>query len=197
MQYSPKKPSTFQRKPVFFATSLTAGMLAAGLLVATPTNAQDEAGTQSNSAEYVDALKKCQSIETDTDRLACYDTAVGRVVTATDDGDLKIIDREDIQSTRRRLFGFSLPDLGIFGGSDDSDDEEELFSSTVTSVSYRERKAITLVIADGDAVWRVANPPARLRRIKAGDTIEFKPAALGTYWLRINGQMGVKGRRVQ
>jgi hypothetical protein len=46
-------------------------------------------------------------------------------------------------------------------------------------------------------VWEINNAPARFRPIKAGDTVIFKEASLGFYFIRINGQMGVKGKRIQ
>jgi hypothetical protein len=34
-------------------------------------------------------------------------------------------------------------------------------------------------------------------RAKPGDKVEFKKAALGSYFIRINGAIGVKGRRIR
>ena len=52
------------------------------------------------------------------ERLACFDKAVGTIVAASDSDDLRIVDREEVRETRRKLFGFALPDLGIFGRRD-------------------------------------------------------------------------------
>lgn len=171
--------------------------VAAAFAISPPVTAQDTSPPAEGSAAYIDALKQCQSVDTDDQRLKCYDAAVGRVVAATEEGDLTLFNRDEAKETRRNLFGFQIPDLGIFGGDGKDQPEDELFQSTVTSVSLTERKAVTFTIADGGAVWRIGDPPARLRRMKAGDTVEFKPASLGTYFIRVNGRTGVRGRRIR
>lgn len=163
----------------------------AALFAGVPASAQgtnDEAG-----GDYVERLKACQAITEDAARLACFDSAVGGIVTATEAGDLQVVDSEDVRETRRSLFGFSLPNLGIFGGDEE---EEELFETTIESVRYFGRGKVRFTTAEG-AVWEMNNVPRRQREIRAGDTVIFKDAALGTYFVRINGQRGVKGRRVQ
>jgi hypothetical protein len=173
----------------------SAPMLFAGLLAvcAVPLSAQD--GPAGADSDYLDGLKACQVIADNSERLACFDAAVGNIVTASDEGELQVVDREDVRQTRRSLFGFNLPDLGIFG-SDEEEDEDELFTTTIESVRYLSGRKARFTTAEG-AVWEMKNIPRRLRRIQPGDTAEFKPAALGYFFVRINGQLGVKGRRVE
>ena len=52
-------------------------------------------------------------------RLACFDRAAGSLLAARDSGEVRVVDREEVQETRRGLFGFTLPKLGIFGAGDD------------------------------------------------------------------------------
>ena len=171
------------------APVLAAGMLA---IAASPVSAQDAA--QEGSDEYLDRLRACQAITVDSERLACFDSAVGTMVAANDAGDLQVVDREDVRETRRSLFGFSLPDIGLFGGDDE--EEDELFTTTISRVRYSSGRRAQITTEEG-AVWEMKNIPRRLRRIEPGDSIEFKEASLGYYFLRIDGQMGVKGRRIQ
>lgn len=170
-------------------------LLAASLAVlgASPALAQGETGDA--SGDYLDGIKACQRITEDAARLACFDSAVGSMVAATETGDLQVIDREDVRQTRRSLFGFSLPDLGIFGGSDE-EESQELFTTTLTNVRYTSRSSARVTTAEG-AVWEMNNIPSSRRRFEAGDEVKFKEASLGFYFLRIGGQTGVKGRRVQ
>ncbi|MHA7819240.1 MAG: hypothetical protein ACX930_06305 [Erythrobacter sp.] len=181
-----------------FAPRLVAG-LGAGLIAvsAAPLLAQDEPRNplEDVSDDYLDGLKACQQITQDAQRLACFDQAVGRIVTAEEAGDVQVVDREDVRQTRRSLFGFSLPNLGIFGGGDD-EEEEELFTTTIESVRYSSRGQVRFTTAEG-AVWEMSNVPRRMRQIRVGDSVEFKQASLGYYFVRIEGQTGVKGRRVQ
>lgn len=170
-------------------------LIAPAAVFAAPLAADDD----KDGSEYLDALRACQSEVDPAARLACYDAAVGRVVAATDEGEVRIVDREDVERTRRRLFGFSLPDLGIFGGGDDDDGEDaelDMLESTITS-ARRSGDDWVFTIEEGDAVWQISNPPMRLARLRPGDKVVFKKASLGSYFIRVNGQVGVKGRRVR
>ncbi|MCK0129094.1 type VI secretion protein [Erythrobacter sp. F6033] len=142
----------------------------------------------------LDGLKVCQKIADNAERLACFDNAVGQIVTATETGELTVINKEDAKKTRRSLFGFALPDIGIFGGGDD--EEDELFETTITSARYLSGKKIRFTTAEG-AVWEMKNVPRRLQQIKSGDKAVFKQASMGTFFVRINGQLGVRGKRVE
>ncbi|MXO89479.1 hypothetical protein [Pontixanthobacter aquaemixtae] len=171
----------------------TTAAFAAALLAfgTTPVFAQESDEKQDDA--YIAGLKACQSISEAAERLACYDAAVGKVVEASDEGEVQIVDREQAKKTRRSLFGFSLPDLGIFGG----DDDDELFESTITSVAISGRNTVLITIEDGDAVWRIPGAKQRTMNAKPGDKVVFKEASLGSYFIRINGQIGVKGRRIR
>lgn len=168
--------------------------LAAGLPA--PVLAKDKAPAKS---EYLEALRVCQGQSDPGQRLACYDAAVGRVVAATDDGELRVVDREDMQRTRRSLFGFALPDIGLFGGGkgDDTVEQLDMLESTITSVRRTNGDAYLLTIAEGDATWQITNAPMRFTQPRVGDKVVFKRASLGSYFIRVNNQIGVKGTRVR
>lgn len=138
-------------------------------------------------------LRECQAITDNEARLACYDREVAAVVAASDSGDIQVVDKEDIRETRRGLFGFSLPKTGIFGGGDDEDDE--VMTSQITGVRTVGREGYQITIAEG-SVWQINDPPRRFRP-KVGDEVELERAAMGSFWFRLNGQNGVKSRRVR
>ena len=161
----------------------------ATLAIAIPAHAQEIPND-----EPLQGLRECQAIAIAEERLACFDTAVSRLVQASEAGDLRVVDREDIRETRRGLFGFSMPKLGLFRGSED-EDVDRVLHSTITEVRQVGRESYLLTIAEGSR-WRVNDAPRRFRP-EAGDTVEFERAALGSFWVRINGTPGVKGRRVE
>lgn len=150
------------------------------------------------SGEYVATLKSCQSLADDRERLACFDRAVGEIVSANDAGEVRIIDRDDIRETRRQLFGLSVPDVGVLQRDENEEKEEDngLFETSIASVTYFSERKFRFTTAEG-AVWEVNNAPRTLRRVEAGHRVVFKNAALGYYFARINGQTGVKSRRTQ
>ena len=171
-----------------------AALLAAGSMMMIPATAI-AADDKDSSADHLAALRACKAQADPAARLACYDAAAAEVIAATDGGQLKIIDQAEIRRTRRGLFGFSLPDLGLFGGGDDEPDMDMLETS-ITSVRYTGDDAFLFKTKEG-ATWQVLNAPSRLREVHSGDTVVFKKAAMGSYFIRIDGQLGVKGKRVE
>ena len=170
----------------------------ATLTAAAPLAAENKAKPAENS--YVAALRACQGKTEAAERLACYDTAVAAMVSASSEGEVRVVDAEAVRETRRKLFGFTLPDLGIFGGESDKDDPEkaEEFTTLNTTIAGVRSTAKTLVVTTAEgAQWQLDELPARLIRPRAGQTLEIKKGALSSYFLRIDGQKGVKGRRVQ
>ena len=151
-----------------------------------PASAQDDA------PDYLGSLAECRRIEEPTQRLACYDREVAAVVAASDEGEVRLVEREDVRETRRKLFGFAVPDK-LFGNDDEQLDTLE---TTITRVQPYGREGY-LITTDEGSVWRITNPPLRFARPKAGQSVEFKTAALGSFFVRVNGQLGVKGVRVQ
>lgn len=180
--------------PSFPHMSRFSPALAAGLLALTGAPAAAQEATDAASPDYVENLKSCQTLADDLARLACFDAAVGAILAANDAGDVQVIDKEDVRETRRSLFGFSLPSIGLFGSDDDAADE--LFETTISSVRYLPRNSARFTTAEG-AVWELNNIPSRLRRIESGDKVVFKKASMGFFFVRIDGQTGIKGRRVE
>lgn len=170
----------------------------AGLcILSLPTATAAQEGQSTNS--HIEAIKACQS-ETDSNaRLACFDAAAASIVGATEAGDLRIVNRDEVRKTRRKLFGFSLPDLGIFGKSDDEDEEKDEIhelETTLAGVSGSHSTGYFLRTEEG-AVWQIDDVPRRLLEPRVGDKLLIKSGALSAYFIRINGQGGVKARRVR
>lgn len=154
-----------------------------------PLKAQDD---PAQNSDYLDALRQCRQIEEGDARLACYDLEVNKVIAASEKGDVQIVKKEEVEKTRRGLFGFTMPKIGLFASKGD---ELNLLKSKITRVRAIRRGWI-LTIEEG-SVWRLDRVPARLRTPKVGDPIVFKKAALGSYFVRIDGQIGVKGKRIE
>lgn len=170
-------------------------MLAAPALLLSPAAfAQDK-----KDADPFDPLRACRAISVDAERLACFDRVAASLVTAADEGDLSVVNREEVRKTRRTLFGFALPDLGIFGRSDkarekDAADEVEVLNTTVASARTT-ADGLEVTTAEG-AIWLIGSPPRRLMTPRAGQSIELRRGSLTSYFMRINGQGGVKARRI-
>lgn len=169
------------------AIAASAGLLAIG----SPAQA-----AQGSPNDYIADLAACQALSEDTARLACFDEKVAAMVTARDQGAVQLVDREVVRRTRRELFGFPLPNIGLLRDSEGSTDAMDMLQTTITSARFLKSGDIRFTTAEG-AVWEIAKPPKRLAPIAAGDAVEFKKATMGTYFIRIKGQMGVRGKRVE
>ncbi len=173
-----------------------ASVVLAALIAAGPLTAADETG----ESAYIKALRDCQTKTDPAARLACYDTAVGTMLSASTDGEMRVVDRADVREARRKLFGFTLPDLGIFGGKSDKEDAaqaEEFQSLKTTIASVRSGKGTYLITTAEGAEWQLDEMPARLMSPKVGQPLEIRAGTFSSYFLRIDGQKGVKGRRVR
>lgn len=173
-----------------FITKCVAVPLAtAALIASTNVSAQE---TKSDNSTYISDLKTCQTIADDAARLSCYDAAVGTVVTASEEGAVRIISEEEVVKTRRGLFGLGIDLFGSTGEEGDLD----LFESIITNVSVS-GNTVYITIEDGAAVWQIKNARSRTKRAEPGDPVIFKKAALGSYFVRIDGNIGERGTRIR
>ena len=170
--------------------------LAALAIAATPVCARDK--SEEGLPEALAQLAECRAIADSTARLACYDREATTLIAATEEGTVRVVDTEEVKTIRRSLFGFSLPRIGLFGGGKEKGEEEEvkLLTTTVTSVRALPYGKYQFTIAEGDATWQTTEAPLALRKPKVGSEVELERAALGSYWVRFEGQRSVKGRRV-
>jgi hypothetical protein len=143
-------------------------------------------------------LIKCKELADPQARLACFDAQVGRIEAASKAGDLVITDRATVRETRKGLFGFKLPSLGLFGGGDGDDDKDEIkeITSTVQSARKFGYGSWRLVLADGSA-WEQVDAEQLVFDPVSGNKVRIYKGALGTYRMNIDGQRAIKVRRVE
>jgi hypothetical protein len=161
--------------------------------------AQDSAPESSGLAEspLVEKLEDCTTIADDAQRLACFDREVAALVAATGAGALRVVEEQDITEARKKLFGYQVPDAGIFATRNEEEREAaQTLVSTITRVRKVGSKEYHIWIEEGDAVWRMKGTSIRFRAPEVGDPVEFKPATMGTYWIRVDGRKGVRGNRI-
>lgn len=163
--------------------------VAAAALAATTAWAADPA-----PAPVVGDIVKCRAETDDARRLACYDKAAGVLAKATDEGTIAVVTREDVRKTRRSLFGFNIPKLPFF--SDDKsvkDDVPDEIETVLKSFRVTRDGNMTLVMEDG-AVWRTTEPTRKVP--KPGAKIKILKAAMGSFFIKIDGARGLRGLRV-
>ena len=169
---------------------------AALLMASVPAHAQS---ALDEPAPQLQKLQECRAIADPESRLACFDRETDALIAATDSGEVKIVSREQAREARKSLFGFRLPSLGIFKSSgDESDAEEEVssISSTIKRVSAYGRGTYLITIEQDDAVWQTTEASPFFREPDVGEPVEIKRAALGSYFLSVDGRKRVRAKRV-
>ena len=165
----------------------------AGLLAA-PASAQVK---PASTSPLVRSIQGCQGLQDDAARLACFDKAAAALVGAATTGEVAIVDREQVRTVRRSLFGFSLPDFPFFKGGDDKKEEEpkELIT-TLAAFNSIGNNRYRFMIADGNAVWETTES-ADIYDPDRGDKVTIKRGMLSSYFVQIEGQPWVRARRIR
>ena len=166
------------------------------LLTAAVTAAPAAAKDAPAPSPLVTAIDRCRQITDPTQRLACYDSAANALVTAANSGAVAIVDQNEVRKVRHSLFGFSLPKIPFFSGDKTANEAQDKLDSTITSVHQLNNGYWRIVIADNNAVWETTDSSISFDDPRPGQKITIVRGALGNYFLRINGQNGVRGRRV-
>jgi hypothetical protein len=147
----------------------------------------------------VSALQTCRAKADAAERLACYDKAVDVLSAATASREIVVIDRAEVKTTRKGLFGFSLPKIGFLSGragdKEDERDESEL-TSTVTSSRQFNREYWRITLADG-AIWETTSTSRGFDDPKPGASVTVERGSLGAYWLTVGKRGRVQARRIK
>ena len=122
------------------------GSIGAAILLASPGVAAKQP-KEGPPPPQVSALLACRSIADSAERLACYDKNATLVGEAVAKRDLVVFDRESVRETKRGLFGFGIPNLGIFG-DDDKEVEIKQIDGEIVSTAFN---------ADGGYIFRLAD----------------------------------------
>jgi hypothetical protein len=169
-------------------------LVAAAILVAAnPAAAKDKPVPPS---PLVSAIDRCRQMTDPAQRLACYDSAASALVSAANTGAVSIVDRNEVRKVRHSLFGFTLPRIPFFSGDTTANEAQDKLDSTITSVKALNNGYYQIVIADNNAVWVTSDDSINFDPPRPGQKITIVRGALGNYFLRINGQVGVRGKRV-
>jgi hypothetical protein len=145
------------------------------------------------SNALLQSLSACRGVADEKARLDCYDQATARLAEAVDRKELVVLDRQEIRETRRSLFGFSVPDIPLFRGEAGRD--EGTLETVIAGASRLEGGKWQIRLEDG-AIWQTNETRLNLSDPRPGQKIVIQRGTLGNYFLRIDGQRGVRGRRV-
>ena len=173
---------------------LALSTIATGLVVAAPLAAQDNDASAVETPAIVAGLFACREIADDAERLACFDREVGTIQEKQQRKEIVIADKEEVRETRRGLFGFSLPKIGLFS-SDDDEDEVDSLETTIVSARKMSNGRLSFEV-EGGGRWIQTDNTAVLRDPKPGDTVEIKKGAVGSFMAKIGKARAFRAKRV-
>ena len=172
------------------AWALGIGSLTVALALSSPTLAAD---AKAKRAAAFQAVLDCRATTDAAARLACFDAAASSLDQAETKGDIVVIDREQATTARKQAFGFELPSLDIF---DKVMPKEDLDKVTVTlKEAYRGKDGKWVMVLEDGAVWRQIDSESPFNAPRAGSTVKIRRAALGSFFLNIDGQTAIRAQR--
>jgi len=149
--------------------------------------------------QVLDQVYACANIADETQRLACYDGAVGRLRAAQSSGDLVAVDRAQAQEVEREAFGFSLPSLPrIFGnrGNEAAAPEVAEMALTIDRVVSRRNAPSTFYMTNGQVWSQIDDEVAR--NVRAGGQVTIRRATMGSFLMSVEaGGPAIRVRRTQ
>lgn len=173
-----------------------AALVAVTQAVAGAPNAQAprSTGATTSRAAVLESLAACRAITGASERLACFDAASARLDEAERSGEVVVMDRGQVRAAKRDAFGFSLPSFDLFDRTERQRTEEvDRLESTVASAGRDGSGKWSVTLANGQ-VWRqVDNEP--LTRVRSGDKVQIRRAALNSFFMNVGGQRAVRARR--
>ncbi len=137
-------------------------------------------------------LINCRNITEPSARLACYDQKSNALDEAQRNEQLIVTDIETMKEARRGLFGFNLPKLKIFGTKNE-DEVQEINTKIVSAYSRGNKWVVEL---ENGAKWQQSDSEEFRRVPIAGMAVKIKKAAMGSFFVNVDGQRAVRMKRI-
>lgn len=160
-------------------------------LVHTPVAAAP--GAAQPQAAAFSALARCRGIAGDRERLACFDAAAAALDRAETEGQIVVIDRDQVKAVRRQSFGLTLPAFTLFNRGP-AEDQVDRVTIELASADQDPRRRWIMTSTEG-VVWAQTDDEDVSRDPHKGSTVSIRKAALGSYFCNIDGQRAVRCER--
>jgi hypothetical protein len=144
-------------------------------------------------APALQAVIDCRPLTDAAQRLACYDKAAAGLDQAEAKGEVVVVDREQVREAGRQAFGFSFRMPEVFTRGEKPETLDQLTATAARAYQGADGKW-TVELEDG-AVWRQVDSEPVKRAPKKGSKVELRKAAMGSYFMNIDGQRAVRAQR--
>jgi hypothetical protein len=175
------------------------GVLGSAVLLASTSPLMAADKSERPRAEIFQRLVDCRQIADENARLACYDQQVATLELAEQRKEIFLVDKKQVQKTRRTLFGLPIPNLGLFGGGDKDDDtgqEGQLSEIEAVVKSASTNGGGWLITIDEGSAWQQIDSTPLALAPKPGMPVLIKRGALGSYKMSIRKQPPIKVKRI-
>lgn len=169
-------------------------ILLAAVLIGTPVVAAAQPAAQ-RPAQF-EALTRCRTVGNDAARLDCFDRAVAAMQAAEGRGEILLVDRHQVRQTRRRLFGLPLPEFSLFGSRENPADQPRLVEGVIAAATLDRNRDWLVRLQDG-AEWLQRDDHVLALEPRPGQRVIVTRNAIGTFMMRVNGQPGIRVKRVR
>jgi hypothetical protein len=142
----------------------------------------------------VQRLLDCRSAP-DASRLACYDGAVAEFSRLVASGEIVVVDHERVAKVKRQAFGFSLPSLSLFERGDKPAELQQITGAVARA--YQNGAGKWIVELQDGGVWEQTDDEKLLREPRKGSKVEIRKAAMGSFFMNIDGQRALRAKRIQ
>jgi len=175
--------------------AMRAGLMLVGAIAAlSSTGVQARSTPETAPPAAVKSLLACQSIADAGQRLTCFDKAAQGLSDAMTKKEVVVIDKARANEAKRSLFGFSIPNFGaLFGSAGDA--QVNQIESTVAGAFENGYEGWTIKLADGSTWQQTDGAPIALAP-RRGDKVVVKRGTMGSYFLKLGSQPGIRAKRV-
>lgn len=144
----------------------------------------------------------CAEIENNEDRLACYDTAVGRLKAAEEAGEVATVTRQEVEQVKKDSFGFSIPSLPKLampklGGNDGDDGEIKEIEQAIVDVDKTRDNKLLITLANGQVWQQTDSLKIPVSKRSPPQSAVVKSASFGSFKMKLGNGRAFKAKRVK
>lgn len=151
------------------------------------------AAAATQRAAALQALSQCRKLADSAQRLACFDKAAATLDQEEAQGQVVVVDREQVRSVRRQAFGFNIPTLSFFGrGTHEESVDNVVVELGGASSSWQGKW--TFVTTD-DAVWQQTDTSPLFADPHRGSKMQIRKGVLGSFFCKVDNQPAVRCAR--
>ena len=173
--------------------ALAMAALMGALFLATGAQAADKADAKTRAAVLQQVID-CRTIADPSQRLACYDGAVGKMDQAEKSGDIVVVDRDQVREARKEAFGFEMPHFNFFERGEKPEQVDKV--SGVVAEAHVTRDGKWFVTLEDGANWVQVDSEAVYNAPRKGTKVEIRKAAMGSFFMNLDGQRAIRAHRV-